>query len=147
MRTIEDGKPMLVAKVVTAGRPDAGVTVVFSVTRTFGAIELGKDTTLDDGTAAVPFPDKLPGGADGMLKIRATLTAPDAVQGQQATALMPAAKPAAPPADKGYPRALWAPHAPFPLIVSLLVLLGGVWLTYAIVVVHIVRIARDVHHA
>lgn len=141
-RTVEGGKPMLVAKVTLADKPVAGVTVAFFLSRTFGDIALGKDSTLDDGTAAVEFADSLPGDDQGQLNIRTELTAPEAYAGQNTRFALPAAR----KADSRrleIPRTLWASHAPFGLIATLGVLLGGVWLTYTIVVGHIIKIARS----
>lgn len=141
-RSVEDGKPVLTAKVSQEGKPAANVTVAFSVARTFGFIALGQDTTLDDGTAAVPFPDSLPGEADGSLKIRALLTAPAAFENQEITLALPAIR-SAPSRALRFPRALWAPRAPVPLLATLMILLGGVWLTYGYVIVQIKKIKQE----
>ncbi len=141
-RIVEDGKPMLNARVTVDGKPASGVTVEFSAPRTFGAVALGKDNTLDDGTAAVVFPT-LPGAADGTLRIEAVLTAPDAFAGQHAAASLPAFAPRPAAADRGFARTLWSPHAPVPLLATLLVLLGGVWLTYGVVIYQIFKIKQE----
>jgi len=141
-RSVEDGKPVLTAKVTQDGKPAAGVTVMFSVKRTFGAIALGQDVTLDDGTAAVPFPDSLPGETDGTLKIRALLIAPEAYESREITLALPAIR-EAPARTRTFPRELWSPRAPVSLLATLLVLLGGVWLTYGYVILQIKKIKQE----
>jgi hypothetical protein len=42
-----------------------------------------------------------------------------------------------------FPRALWAPHAPLPLLVTILLLLTGVWSCYVFVVGQIISIGKD----
>src|SRR5437762_10594386 len=58
----EEGKQLIRAVVVANGKPVENATVSFGVRRTFGTLVLGEDRTLDDGSAAVPFPNDIPGG-------------------------------------------------------------------------------------
>ena len=44
----------MIATVTMGGKALPDASVVFSARRTFGALPLGEDKTLDDGTAAVP---------------------------------------------------------------------------------------------
>ena len=46
------------------------------------------------------------------------------------------------PDPEPFGRALWAPHAPLLLIVAIFAVLGIVWLTYAYVVVQLVRLRK-----
>jgi hypothetical protein len=41
-----------------------------------------------------------------------------------------------------FPRALWSPHAPIPLLATLCCLLGGVWTTYMFVISQIIAIKK-----
>jgi hypothetical protein len=102
---------------------------------------LGQDTTLDDGTAAVLFPNTLPVGSDGMLDVIAVIKGPDQYANISATATFPGAPKKAAPEDP-FPSALWAPHAPWQLLLTIGTLLAGVWTTYAFVVFQIRAIAK-----
>jgi molybdopterin-containing oxidoreductase family membrane subunit len=129
-RTTEDGQDMLVAKVTVNGRAARGVTVGFFVQRWLGQLELGRDQTLEDGTAAVEFPRGLPGGARGELHVRAAVLNPENIAGVGVDVVLEGGAPAR-QADTGFPRALWAPRAPVGLLGTLAFLLLCVWLTYA----------------
>ena len=67
---VEDGKKMVHAVVVLNGKPIENTTLQYFVQRTFGNLQIGEDTTLDDGTSAVAFPSDLPGASDGNLPIQ-----------------------------------------------------------------------------
>jgi hypothetical protein len=137
----EEQRKQIQATVTSADKPLENVTVAFAVKRTFGDLSLGEDKTLDDGTAAVPFPIDLPGGADGQMQVLARVTAPPQYAGSRIEATLPAAR-TAPSASQTFPRALWAPRAPILLILTVFLILGVVWCCYAYVVVQIVAISR-----
>lgn len=129
----EDGKVMLIATVTANGHPVGGATVVFSVDRTFGAMALGEDRTLSDGTAAVAFPDSLPGDSNGALAFNASVQSPDEVAGTVVhVKLGGGAVSRAWTADP--PRALWSSRAPIAVMATIGLLLLCVWSTYAFVV-------------
>ena len=141
----EEGKTVLVATVTMGGKPLADASVVFSARRTFGALPLGEDKTLDDGTAAVPFPSDLPGGATGVLQIIAEVKPTEKFGAARAEASFPGGK-IVPEAELTLPRSLWARRAPLALIIPIVVLISGVWLTYAYVIVQIVKLRKEAAH-
>ena len=117
------------------------LTLQYFVQRTFGNLVIGQDTTLDDGTSAVAFPSDLPGAADGMLHVIVKISAPAKYSSVSASAAFPAdVKP--PPVADVFPRALWAPQAPLALMLSIFVILAGVWLSYLFVVSRILAIRK-----
>lgn len=138
-REVEGEDAVLLATVRLDGRPLAGATVAFSVRRSFGDMTLGEDVTLEDGTAAVPFPSGLPGGPRGELQVRAELLAPAAVAGARGTAVV-AGGAARSLGAAPMPRALWASRAPLALVGSLAFLLLVVWSIYAVVLRQLVHI-------
>jgi hypothetical protein len=140
--TTEDGKRQLQATVTADGKPVEGATVVFTVKRTFGELPVGKDQTLDDGTAAVAFPGDLPGGETGELHVMATVQAPSRYAGAMAYGMFDGAAKVQ-PAPEEFPRALWAPRAPVTLLVTIVVILAAVWFAYAYVVAQLWAIARE----
>lgn len=125
----EDGKPELIATVMSDGSPLPNAQVAFLLRRSFGDLALGQDTTLDDGTAAAPFPAQLGADPDGTWTVRIVLTSPAAFADQTRTLRLEA--PSAPaPRNPAAPRALWARAAPWPLILLVLALTGAAWSAY-----------------
>lgn len=139
---VEDGKKVIHALVTLDGKPLRDQKVQMQVRRTFGLLPVGEDTTDDEGTAAVPFPDKLPGNERGEFEVVATILGPADYAGASAAQVIPGGVPVIPPASPAFPRALWASRAPSPLYITILVLIGGVWLTYARVVALILAIRK-----
>ena len=138
---VEDGKKQLVATVKRAGKPVENATVSFGAKRSFGRLVLGTDVTLDDGTAAIPFPAGLPGDPAGNLELNAIVQGPLSQWGASAQATLPGGKPREPPVDN-FPRALWAPSAPLGLIVAIAVLVGGAWGAYLFVAFQLLAIRK-----
>ena len=141
---VEDGKKQLIATVKRAGKPVENATVSFGAKRTFGRLVLGADVTLDDGTAAIPFPADLPGDARGNLELNAMVQGPLSQWGASAEATLPGGMPKATPVEN-FPRALWAPSAPLGLIVAIAVLVGGAWGAYLFVALQLIAIRKGVN--
>lgn len=129
----EDGKRMIVATVTAEGKAVEGAKVRFGVQRIFGRLNLGEETTLDDGTAAVPFPEGLPGDVKGNLIVGAEVVAPENLASNRGDALLSGAPVSASSAGNELPRALWAPRAPVGLLVTVGAVVTVVWASYLIV--------------
>lgn len=116
----EEGKKMVVATVTLEGKPIEKVKVVFSV-RGAEPNEIGQDDTLDDGTAAVLFPEGVPGGPKGELRIAAVVKSPSSHAGieTEETFLGGVPVPACP----------WGPTAPGSIVLASITLLAGVFTT------------------
>lgn len=144
--SVEDGRPMVIAKVQREGKPTPGVGVAFYIQRTFGEIKLGEDTTLDDGTAAVSLPTDLPESKEGTLSLRLQVTAPDEIAGLQKHFPI-----RAPKLDsiQFHPmeRALWARKAPFALLAALGAILSLIWGAYALVIRELIHLKKGGSHA
>ncbi len=139
--TVEEGQKILLATVTRDGDPLEGVQVNFFVERTFGLLLLGKDETLDDGTTAVPFPIGLPGDEEGNLKIIAELTSPsENILLRETSIVSGGIKRSF--EEHPFPRALWSPKAPLPLVAVIATLLFIVWSTYMYVIVQLVKIKK-----
>jgi hypothetical protein len=138
----EEGKKVLHATVTVDGKPLRDAKVQFGVARTFGVLTLGEDATDDDGVAAVSFPLDVPGNEHGELNIIATITSPAAYAGARQAKVINGASAVVPPAQPTFPRALWAPRAPLPLLLTVLAAIGGVWITYAFVIAQVLAIRR-----
>ena len=138
-QTTEDGKKLLVATVTSNGKPVEDVPVAFHVQRAFGELKLGTEKTLDDGTAAVPFPSDLPGGTKGELNITAEISPNAKVSLASASTVFPGIVSAfAPPA----PRALSGSRAPIGLILIIGIIMGSVWSSFGYVAYQIVLIKK-----
>lgn len=72
----EEGRKMVIASVSQGGKPREGVKVAFFVEVEAELSALGQDETLGDGTAAVPFPQGIPGGPEGELRFVAETKEP-----------------------------------------------------------------------
>ena len=139
----EDGRRVLVATVVQAGKPVENAKVAFFAQRTFGALALGAEVTLDDGTAAVPFPTTLPGDERGRLQLGAQLAnRPKAAAPVRAEAQFEGGIPFH-IETQATPRALWSSRAPVILLVNIALLVGLVWGAFAYVVLQLFRIRGE----
>jgi len=137
----EDGQKLIRATVTQAGKPLESAAVEFSVRRSFGSLKLGNDTTLDDGTAAVKFPTGLPGNSAGELSLIAEVKTPPNLAGACAE-IVSSGGTITPPDPDPFPRSLWSPRAPLPLLVVVFGLVVAVWSTYAYIVFQIVAIRK-----
>lgn len=140
-KEIEDGEEMVIATVTIDGRPLEGAQIAFFVGRTFGNMTLGEDVTLDDGTAAVPFPRDFPGDGRGELRILAEIVSPKEFAGARVEAVMPGGVVTTPNAEP-FPRALWSPRAPIGLMATIGALLAIVWSMYAFVILQLTKIRK-----
>ena len=137
----EEGQKMIKAVVTAGGKPVENASIVFGIRRTFGTLVIGEDQTLDDGSAAAKFPTDLPGDAEGNLHVVINIKEPQDLVGVSGHAVIPGGATPVASADP-FPRALWAPHAPLPLVIPIILLVGGVWVTYAYVIKQVIAIAR-----
>ena len=138
---VEDGEKIILGTVTLSGKPMAGVKVSFFARRTFGLLPLGEEETLEDGTAAVPFPKRLPGGSGGDLDVVARITAPEEYRSVENTGKVAGGTVVRREADP-FPRALWAPRAPLSLVLTISLLLGAVWCVYGYVFVQLRAIRK-----
>ncbi len=139
----EDGKKVLVATVTKAGKPVENTKVVFFARRTFGALALGAEVTLDDGTAAVPFPATLPGDARGRLQLSAELAnRPKSAAPVRAESIFEGGLPFR-AESQAAPRALWSSRAPLILLVNITILVGLVWGAFAYAAFQLFRIRGE----
>ena len=140
-RATVDSEPVLVAKVTANGRAVSHAVVAFSVSRTFGFMTLGQDTTRADGTATVRFPVGLPGDARGELNFRVTVQSPPDLIGPPLEVKL-AGGAARMALTDNVPRALWSSRAPLPMVATIIFLLLCVWLTYAFVAMQLFAMRR-----
>jgi hypothetical protein len=140
-RSLEEGKAVLVANLRANGKPVEDAAIQFYAKRTFGDLKLGEEKTLDDGTAAVAFPKDLPAGENGILHLAAEFKATTALAGARVEQTFAGGR-VIKSQEITLPRALWAPQAPLVLLIVIGAVMGGVWGSYAYVVLQILRIRR-----
>ena len=131
---MEEKQTLVMATVTSNKKPLENARVNFFARRTFGLLKLGQDTTLNDGTAAVPLPLDLPADEDGKLHIVAAIMSDPTTTVARAEAEFSGGLPFVRSTPDQNPRALWASRAPAPLLVGLLLIIGFVWSAYAFVV-------------
>jgi hypothetical protein len=141
---IEEGKKVIIATVTRDGKPIEGSHVVLQVERTFGNLTLGEDDTLADGTVAVPFPADIPGGPEGKIQILVQIKSPPESAATATQTLDGASKVL--PKEEPFPRALWSPHAPLALLITIGTMLTIVWSVYLFVVIQLVKIRKATIH-
>ena len=135
----EDGEHLLLATVTLDGEFVEGVQVKFSALRTFGAIVLGSEETFDDGTAAVEFPEGIPGDATGHFTVVASIEGTDEFGTTSVSRSFVAdAKPIS--VQTFFPSALWSARPLWPLVIVIAVLLTCVWSTYTFVVIQLIKL-------
>jgi Ni/Fe-hydrogenase subunit HybB-like protein len=140
----EEGKKVIIATVTREGKPIEGSHVALQAKRRFGNLTLGEDDTLADGTVAVPFPSDLPGGTEGRVQIIAQIKSPPELAAT-ATKIFDGASKVLPNKDP-FPRALWAPHAPLALLITIGSMLTIVWSVYLFVVIQLIKIRKESIH-
>jgi quinol-cytochrome oxidoreductase complex cytochrome b subunit len=118
---IEEGKKMLMASVTQSRKPVERVKIAFFVQRDSGLQEIGQDETLDDGSAAIRFPEEIPGGPGGELHIEAEIREPKSLAGVKGVATLPGGIPT--------PPAPWGPSSPRALAVIGVIFFSGVLTT------------------
>ena len=133
---------MLRATVTLKGEPLQGARVQFGAARTFGVLDLGTDTSLDDGTAAIPFPEGLPGDAAGTFEAAASIEASRTYSAASVRTRMGGVGAVEVRAEPP-PSALWSSRPLWPLVSVIAVLLAGVWSVYVFVIAQLVKIRRE----
>ncbi len=122
--------------------PLAEETVVVSVQRMFSRLPVGEVTLDESGTGSLEFPVNLPGDSIGNLHVVAFIAEHETYGNLESAATV----------QWGIPkqkvlvthRALWTQIAPLWMIVSLTILLVGVWAHYAYVIFQLRRIKNRV---
>ncbi len=133
--TDKDGKPV----------PVKGVELKFYVQRMFGTMPGGDGYTLstnEKGEASFSYPKKLAGDATGLITVVVKMEDND--QFGNAVAETPVKWGTVLAVDKNpFPRALWEPSAPMPLVLTICILFGGVWSIYAYIFVQLRKIKTE----
>jgi hypothetical protein len=123
-------------------KPVTGEVVKVYVPRMFSLLPIGEITLDDSGTGTLEFPADLPGDKDGNLTIISKLEENPTYGNVEKQSVIKWGK----PTDFSQPsahRALWTKVAPRWMIITLTVLLSGVWGHYLYAVISLIRIRND----
>lgn len=137
-----------IAKVKVAdatGKFDKSLTdaaVVFYVERMFKPLQIGESTLDENGEASIEFPLTLPGDSLGYVNLIARIEEDGTYGTIQADTVIRWGVPTFHKVPASF-RALWTKVAPTWMVITLLILLVGVWGHYAFAVYKLVRIKKS----
>ena len=125
--------------------PIAAAPVVVYVKRMFSSLKVAEGETDESGMVELEFPSGMAGDAEGNLEITAMIEETD-----QYGNLTAASKQqwgyAVSDELKHSPRALWSPLPPTWMVITFFILMGAVWIHYAIVIVNLFKIRAESRH-
>jgi hypothetical protein len=123
-------------------QPIVEATVSLYVRRMFSSLKIGEGTTDEEGFTEIDLPGDLPGDENGNLAITAMIEETENY-GNLAATLNKSWGSAVTMEMKELPRALWSPTPPTWMVVAFFVLMGTVWVHYAIIIFKLFRIKAD----
>ncbi len=125
--------------------PVKGKEIKFYVKRLFGIMPAGEDftgTTDETGVAIFSYPKDIKGDETGSITLIGRIQEDEFYGNIESKAIAPWGMALA--IDKNpFPRALWEPQAPFPLIITIAVLFGIVWSFYIYIVYQLRQITKE----
>lgn len=146
----KDTARLVTAKVMEAGRdgkeiPVTGAEVKFYVQRMFGfmpAAEENNITTDENGEASFAVPKTISGDTAGLITIGVRLEDNELFGNLENTTIQSWGTIL--PIDKNpFPRALFEPHAPLPLVITVSTLFGGIWVVYFFIFYQLKKIKEE----
>jgi len=127
--------------------PVANTAIKFYVQRMFGImapVESNSVNTDEQGEAMFNYPKNIPGDTAGAYSVVARIEDNDTLgniegsaETRWGTMLVIESNP--------FPRALWAPRAPIPMILTFSILFGGVWITYFFIFFQMRKIKKEIN--
>lgn len=146
----EDTARIVTAKITETGKdgkeiPVKDAEVKFYVQRMFGFMPATEDNAIstdEKGEASFSFPKNIPGDTSGVITVVARMddnkqfgNVENKANASWGIHLM---------VDKDpFPRALWEPYAPLPLIITISTLFGGVWAIYFFIFYQLRKIRKE----
>lgn len=124
--------------------PVIGAEVKFYVQRLFGFMPAGEDytvTTNEKGEASFAFPKNISGDTAGVITVAARVDDNEHFGNLENKAtqswgtVLPIIK-------EPFPRALFEPHAPLPLVITISTLFGGIWVVYFFILFQLRKIKK-----
>ncbi|TAL68380.1 MAG: hypothetical protein EPN88_07160 [Bacteroidetes bacterium] len=145
-----DTTRLATAKVTEIGKdgkeiPVKGAEVKFYVQRLFGIMPAAEDNAIETdekGDASFAFPGNIPGDTAGVLTVAVRMLDNEKFGNVENKAVTSWGTVLASERDP-FPRALWEPYAPLPLVITISSLFGGVWFTYFFIFFHLRKIKKE----
>jgi len=122
--------------------PLAGEAVNVYVSRMFSLLKIGEGSFDDMGRFTCEFPADLPGEADGTVQVIARIEENEQYANIETVQSYPWGVPSM-HGPTGSHRALWTQIAPMWMIITLTILLSGVWGHYIYVIIQLILIKRE----
>jgi hypothetical protein len=125
--------------------PVKGAEVKFYVQRMFGIMPAAEENTIttdEKGEASFAFPKSIPGDTAGVITVAARMEDNERFGNLENKAATYWGTVLAMERDP-FPRALWEPSAPLPLLLTILIIFGGVWCTYFLILFQLRKIKKD----
>jgi hypothetical protein len=122
--------------------PVSGETVIVYVTRMFSLLPLGEVSLDDKGTGTLEFPSDLPRDADGNVTIISKFEEHPEIGNVERRIVTKWGVPYVNTTPVAH-RALWTKTPPWWMIITLSILLTGVWGHYLFAIISLIRIKRD----
>jgi len=146
----QDTARLVTAKVTETGKggieiPVKGAEVRFYVQRLFGIMPAAENNTIETdekGEASFAFPRNIPGDTTGVITVAARMEDNEQFGNVENKAVTSWGTVLAIVRDP-FPRALWEPYAPLPLVISISMLFGGVWFTYFFIFFNLRKIKKE----
>jgi hypothetical protein len=146
----QDTARLVTAKVTETGKdgieiPVKGAEVKFYVQRLFGIMPAAENNTIETdekGEASFAFPRNIPGDTTGVITVAARMEDNEQFGNVENKAVTSWGTVLAIVRDP-FPRALWEPYAPLPLVISISMLFGGVWFTYFFIFFNLRKIKKE----
>lgn len=122
--------------------PVKDATVGIFVKRMFLPLKVGEGTTDEAGTAAIEFPQHLPGDAKGNLTLIGRLDENEVYGNLEATSVQQWGVPVSDKIEE-LPRALWSTNPPIWMMVTFVILMGTVWGHYLVIIIQLFRLRKE----
>ncbi len=122
--------------------PLSGEDVYFSIPRMFSKLSLGEET-LEDGFCSIPFPDNIVGNAAREVTILAEIPEHADFGSVEVRKISSWGNIGTPHLVEHPSRELWTPVAPLWMIITLIILLVGVWGHYIYAIVQLFLIRKE----
>lgn len=122
--------------------PVVGEIIMLYIPRMFSLLPVGEATLDENGKAAVEFPSDIPGDKDGMITIIARLEESPTFGNVEKKTTLPWGVPSSYSMPTTH-RALWTKTPPTWMIITLSILLTGVWGHYMFAIISLILIKID----
>ncbi|HCN85051.1 MAG TPA: hypothetical protein DIT07_15755, partial [Sphingobacteriaceae bacterium] len=145
-----DTTHLVTAKVTEIGKDGKEISVKgaelkFYVQRLFGMMPAAEENTIstdEKGEASFAFPKNIPGDSAGVITVAARMEDNELFGNVENKATTSWGTALAIEKDP-FPRALWEPYAPLPLVIILAMIFGGVWCTYFFIFFQLRKIKKE----